>query len=62
MYRAQTLSEATTAMGSVDSFGKEAIKKEVEGYRAQVVSVYPDMAFDGNAGKDGRKRCCCVVM
>jgi hypothetical protein len=60
--RAQTLSEATTALGSTDSFGQEAMKREVEGYRAQVVSVYPDMAFDGNAGKGGRRSCCCVVM
>lgn len=62
-FRAATLSEATTVgAGSVDSFGEEAMKKEVEGYRAQVVSVYPDMAFDGSAGKGGRRSCCCVVM
>ncbi|KAF3038360.1 hypothetical protein E8E12_008279 [Didymella heteroderae] len=62
LFRAQTLSEATTVLGSTDSFGKEAMKKEVEDYRKQVVSVYPDMAFDGNAGKGGRRSCCCVVM
>jgi hypothetical protein len=62
LFRAQTLSEATTVLGSTDSFGKEAMKKEVEGYRKQVVSVYPDMAFDGTAGKGGRRSCCCVVM
>jgi hypothetical protein len=64
-FRAQTLSEATTVLGSTDgfedAFGKEAMKREVEGLRRQVVGVYPDMAFDGSAGKGGR-RCCCVVM
>lgn len=61
-FRAQTLSQATTVLGSTDSFAMEALKREVEGYRKQVVGVYPDMAFDGNAGKGGRRRCCCVVM
>ncbi|KAJ8108962.1 hypothetical protein OPT61_g7807 [Boeremia exigua] len=59
-FRAATLSEATT-LGSTDSFGKEKMKKEVEEYKEQVISVYPDMAFDGSAGKGGRK-CCCAVM
>lgn len=65
VFRAQMLSDATTALGSVDgfddAFGKEAMKREVEGLRKQVVGVYPDMVFDGSAGKGGR-RCCCVVM
>ncbi|KAF1924571.1 uncharacterized protein M421DRAFT_8669 [Didymella exigua CBS 183.55] len=61
-FRAQTLSETTTVLDSTESFGKQAMKMEVEGYRKQVVSVYPDMAFDGNAGKGGRRSCCCVVM
>jgi hypothetical protein len=47
--------------GSTDSFGQEKMKKEVEEYKEQVMSVYPDMAFDGSAGKGGRS-CCCVVM
>lgn len=59
-FRAATLSEATT-LGSTDSFGREKMKKEVEEYKEQVMSVYPDMAFDGNAGKGGRS-CCCAVM
>ncbi|KAF3006597.1 hypothetical protein E8E13_007168 [Curvularia kusanoi] len=50
-FRAATLSEATT-LASTDSFGKDRMKKEVEEYREQVMSVYPDMTFDGNA--DGR--------
>ncbi|KAJ4993761.1 hypothetical protein SVAN01_00815 [Stagonosporopsis vannaccii] len=59
-FRAATLSEATT-LGSTDSFGRERMKKEVEEYKEQVMSVYPDMAFDGNAGKGGRS-CFCAVM
>lgn len=59
-FRAATLSEATT-LGSLDSFGREKMKKEVEEYKEQVMSVYPDMTFDGNAGKGGRS-CCCAVM
>lgn len=63
-FRAKTLSEATTlgSTGDVDGFGKEKMKREVEEYKEQVMSVYPDMAFDGNAGKGGRRSCCCVVM
>lgn len=65
-FRAATLSEATTltsSTGGVDGYGKEKVKvkKEVDEFREQVTSVYPDMAFDGNAGKGGRS-CCCVVM
>lgn len=59
-FRAATLSEATT-LGSTDSFGRDKLKKEVEEYKEQVMSVYPDLTFDGNAGKEGR-RCCCAVM
>lgn len=59
-FRSTTLSQATT-VGSTDSFGKEKMKREVEEYKEQVMSVYPDMAFDGNAGKGGRS-CCCAVM
>ncbi|KAH6633569.1 hypothetical protein C7974DRAFT_174519 [Boeremia exigua] len=59
-FRAATLSEATT-LGSTDSFGREKMKREVEDYKEQVMSVYPDMAFDGSAGKEGR-RCRCAVM
>ena len=59
-FRAAALSEATT-LAETDVYGKDRMKKEVEDYREQVVSVYPDMAFDGSAGKGGRG-CCCVVM
>ncbi|KAL1654008.1 hypothetical protein SLS61_003410 [Didymella pomorum] len=42
-FRAQTLSEATTVLGSTDgfedAFGKEAMKREVEGLRRQVRSI-----------------------
>ncbi|KAF3044182.1 hypothetical protein E8E11_004392 [Didymella keratinophila] len=44
VFRAQTLSEATTVLGSVDvstdSFGQEAMKREVEGLRKQVVDYH----------------------
>lgn len=59
-FRRATLSQQSTA-GSTDSFGTEKMKREVEEYKEQVMSVYPDMAFDGNAGKGGRS-CCCAVM
>jgi hypothetical protein len=59
-FRTAALSEATT-LAETDVYGKDRMKKEVEEYREQVVSVYPDMAFDGSAGKGGRG-CCCVVM
>ena len=59
-FRTAAPSEATT-LAETDVYGKDRMKKEVEEYREQVVSVYPDMAFDGSAGKGGRG-CCCVVM
>ena len=59
-FRTAALSEATT-LAETDVYGKDRMKKEVEEYREQAVSVYPDMAFDGSAGKGGRG-CCCVVM
>jgi hypothetical protein len=59
-FRTAALSEATT-LAETDVYGKDRMKKEVEEYREQVVSVYPDMAFDGSAGKGGRG-CCCIVM
>jgi hypothetical protein len=41
----------------------EEMKREVEEYRMQVLRVYPDMEFDGRAGKGGREGCCaCIVM
>ena len=59
-FRDATLSQAST-VGGEDGFGKEQMKREVEEYKESVLSVYPDMAFDGKAGKGGRS-CCCVVM
>jgi hypothetical protein len=41
------------------------VRREVEGYREQVLMVYPDMAFDGSAAEraKGRDCCwCCVMM
>ena len=49
------------AAAAVDGVEAVAMKAEVEGFRAQIVRVYPDMLFDGNAGKGGRA-CCCAVM
>ncbi|KAH7402348.1 hypothetical protein DE146DRAFT_610260 [Phaeosphaeria sp. MPI-PUGE-AT-0046c] len=46
---------------STDSLCRNAMKREVEEYREQVLQLYPDMAFDGSAGKGGRS-CYCVVM
>jgi hypothetical protein len=37
------------------------MRREVEEYKAQVLRVYPDMEFDGEAGKGGRE-CACNVM
>jgi hypothetical protein len=59
-FRTAALSEATT-LAETDVYGKDRMKKDVEEYREQVVSVYPDMTFDGSAGKGGRG-CCCAVM
>jgi len=44
-----------------DGPGTKTIRQEIEAYREQVLQVYPDMNFDGKAGKDGRE-CWCVVM
>lgn len=43
------------------SAGTSHLRKEIEAYREQVLRVYPDMKFDGEAGKGGRE-CWCVVM
>lgn len=58
--RAAPLSQATT-LRDEEGAAKEVLRREVEGFKEQVMSVYPDMAFDGTAGRGGR-RCCCVVM
>lgn len=46
---------------SMDSLRQNTMRREVEEYREQVLQIYPDMEFDGNAGKGGRT-CYCVVM
>ncbi|CAA9958780.1 hypothetical protein PTMSG1_02318 [Pyrenophora teres f. maculata] len=46
---------------STDSLVKEPAR-EVEVYREQILGVYPDMAFDGEAGAGGRGTCWCVLM
>lgn len=64
-FRAATLSQATTVGGvatrSVFEGLGEEMRKEVQEYREAVVGVYPDMEFDGSAGKGGRGRCCVVM-
>ncbi|KAL6704114.1 hypothetical protein ACN47E_008777 [Coniothyrium glycines] len=43
--------------------GDDARRREVDEYREQVLSVYPDIVFDGSAGKGNRSCCCyCAVM
>jgi hypothetical protein len=47
---------------STFSLRESPMRQEVEEYREQVLRLYPDLEFDGSAGKGGR--CCwgCVVM
>jgi hypothetical protein len=60
----------TTDSGSLDYKGSEstqslpenALRREVEEYRQQVLRLYPDLEFDGSAGQGGRSCCWCVVM
>ncbi len=48
---------------SADSLCENPMKREVQMYKEQVLSMYPDMEFEENAGA-GMGRCyyCCVVM
>ena len=46
---------------STDSLGKGPARA-IEEYREQILGVYPDMAFDGEASKGERGCCCCVLM
>ncbi len=47
---------------STDSLCENPMKREVQMYKEQVLSMYPDMEFEENAGA-GIGRCyCCVVM
>ncbi|KAF7452989.1 hypothetical protein PtrM4_002760 [Pyrenophora tritici-repentis] len=46
---------------STETLVKEAAR-EVEVYREQILGVYPDMEFDGEAGAGGRGTCWCVLM
>ncbi len=46
---------------STDSLGKDPLR-EVEEYREQILGVYPDMEFNGEAGRGDRRWCCCVLM
>ncbi|RMZ66539.1 glycoside hydrolase family 5 [Pyrenophora seminiperda CCB06] len=46
---------------STDSLGKKPVR-EVEEYREQILGMYPDIVFNGEAGIGGRGRCCCVLM
>ncbi|EUC45364.1 hypothetical protein COCMIDRAFT_95746 [Bipolaris oryzae ATCC 44560] len=40
----------------------EGLSREVNEYREQILSVYPDMVFDGHAGDVERKCGCCSIM
>ncbi|KAH6875662.1 hypothetical protein BKA58DRAFT_125951 [Alternaria rosae] len=46
---------------STNSLGKDP-SREVEEYREQILGVYPDMEFNGEAGRGDREWCCCVLM
>jgi hypothetical protein len=46
---------------STDSLGKDP-SREVEEYREQILGVYPDMEFNGEAGRGDRGWCCCILM
>lgn len=46
---------------STNSLGKDP-SREVEEYREQILGVYPDMEFNGEAGRGDRGWCCCVLM
>jgi hypothetical protein len=46
---------------STDSLS-ESPSREVEEYREQILGVYPDMEFNGDAGRGDRGWCCCVMM
>jgi hypothetical protein len=53
------------AAGKTLDLKESLVRMEVEGYREQVLMVYPDMAFDGSAAEraKGRDCCwCCVMM
>jgi hypothetical protein len=48
---------------SSESLRGEEMRREVEEYKMQVLKVYPEMVFDGSAGRGGREGCCsCIVM
>lgn len=44
------------------SSGDDGMRREVEEYREAILALYPDMAFDGDAGDDGVERCCCCIV
>jgi hypothetical protein len=47
---------------STFSLRESPMRREVEEYREQVLRLYPDLEFDGSAGKVGRGCWGCVVM
>jgi hypothetical protein len=59
-------SSITKSSDSTDSLRKTTMRREVEKYREQVLRLYPDLEFDGNAGHSGRGSgcywCLCMVM
>jgi hypothetical protein len=59
--RKYRMSLGSKGSSSTESLRSEEMRREVEEYRVQVLKVYPDMEFDGAAGKGGRE-CACVVM
>jgi hypothetical protein len=64
-FRFHADSASSVSKGSSDSSPSlcgNTMRREVEEYREQVLRVYPDMGFDGSAGKGGRSCVWCVVM
>lgn len=60
---ATSSSSVCKASGSLNSFGESPMRREVEEFRVQVLSIYPDLKFDESGRKEEREwRCCCVVM
>jgi hypothetical protein len=59
--RKYRMSLGSKGSSSTESLRGAEMRREVEEYKAQVLRVYPDMEFDGEAGKGGRE-CACNVM
>jgi hypothetical protein len=62
-FRFTTDSGSSISKGSDSTSGsrENVARREVQDYREQVLRLYPEMEFDGTAGK-GARNCCCAVM